>query len=93
MEFDFNIEKILGVSKNGVAFLSGKDQGKFTDKDYKNVCLLLDKIGDLSAKVIIYFLTYLFISFIEKKLGSTITCSNNFELEIFWDRSSYLSSL
>ena len=56
MEFDFNIEKILGVSKNGVAFLSGKDQSKFTDKDFKNICLLLDIVGDLSAKVIIYFL-------------------------------------
>ena len=55
MEFDFNIEKILGVSKNGVAFLSGKDQSKFTDKDFKNICLLLDIVGDLSAKVIIFF--------------------------------------
>ena len=88
MEFDFNIEKILGVSKNGVAFLSGNDQKKFTEKDFKNICFLLDKIGDLSAKVTIYFLTNLFI---EKKLGTTITCSDNFKFEIFWNRSSYLS--
>ena len=52
MDFDFNIENLLGgVSKNGIAFLSGQDQERFSSKDYNNICLLLDKIGDLSAKV------------------------------------------
>ena len=92
MEFGLTIEKILVASKNGEVFLSGKDQDKFTNKDFKNICFLLDKIGDLSSKVNIYFFN-IFILFFGKKLGSTINFRNNFKLEILWNKSSYLSSL
>ena len=92
MEFGHTIEKILVASKNGEVFLSGKDQDKFTNKDFKNICFLLDKIGDLSSKVNIYFFN-IFILFFGKKLGSTINFRNNFKLEILWNKSSYLSSL
>ena len=52
MEFSFNIEKLLGgVTKQGVAFLSGEDENKFDYEDLRNINILLDKIGKLSAKV------------------------------------------
>ncbi len=52
MEFSFNIEKLLGgVTKQGVAFLSGEDENKYSYDDLRNINLLLDKIGKLSAKV------------------------------------------
>ncbi len=52
MEFKFNIEKTLGgVSRQGVAFISGEDQNKYSYEDLNNINLLLDKIGQLSADV------------------------------------------
>ena len=52
MEFSFNIEKLLGgVTKQGVAFLSGEEENKFDYEDLRNINILLDKIGKLSAKV------------------------------------------
>jgi hypothetical protein len=52
MEFKFNIEKALGgVSRQGVAFISGEDQHKYSYEDLNNINLLLDKIGQLSADV------------------------------------------
>ena len=52
MEFSFNIEKLLGgITKQGVAFLSGEEENKFDYEDLRNINILLDKIGKLSAKV------------------------------------------
>ena len=52
MEFKFNIERTLGgVSRQGVAFISGEDQNKYSYEDLNNINLLLDKIGQLSANV------------------------------------------
>ena len=52
MEFKFNIERTLGgVSRQGVAFISGEDQHKYSYEDLNNINLLLDKIGQLSADV------------------------------------------
>ena len=52
MEFSFNIEKLLGgISKQGVAFISGEDEHKYSYEDLRNIDLLLDKVGKLSAQV------------------------------------------
>ena len=52
MEFNFNIEKLLGPSsKQGIVFISGEDEFKYSYEDLKNINLLLDKIGKLSAQV------------------------------------------
>ena len=52
MEFNFNIEKLLGpASKQGLVFISGEDEFKYSYEDLKNINLLLDKIGKLSAQV------------------------------------------
>ena len=52
MEFSFNIEKLLGgVSKQGVAFISGEEENKYSDEKLNNINILLDKVGKLSAKV------------------------------------------
>ena len=57
MEFSFNIEKILGgVSKEGVAFISGEDEHKYNYEDLRNINILLDKIGKLSAQVSTIFI-------------------------------------
>ena len=62
MEFNFNIEKLLGGATNeGVAFISGEDELKYSYEDLKNINILLDKIGKLSAHVSQnYFLSNLF---------------------------------
>ena len=65
MEFNFNIESTLkNISKEGVAFLSGEDHNKFTYEEINNIYYLLDKIGELSAIVIIFL--YKFIQFSPK---------------------------
>ena len=52
MEFNFNIEKLLGGTSNkGVAFISGEDELKYSYEDLKNINILLDKIGKYSAEV------------------------------------------
>ena len=52
MEFKFNIENTLkNISNQGVAFLSGEDRDKYNYEELQNIYYLLDKIGDLSAKV------------------------------------------
>jgi len=52
MEFSFNIEKLLGgVSKQGVAFISGEEENKYSYEDLRNINILLDKVGKLSAQV------------------------------------------
>ncbi len=57
MEFSFNIEKLLGgVTKQGVAFISGENENKYSDEKLNNINILLDKIGKLSAKVRIIFI-------------------------------------
>ena len=57
MEFSFNIEKLLGgVSKQGVAFISGEDEHKYNYEDLRNINILLDKIGKLSAQVSTIFI-------------------------------------
>ena len=57
MEFPFNIEKLLGrISNQGVAFISGEEENKFSYEDLRNIYLLLDKIGKLSAQVRILFI-------------------------------------
>ena len=59
MEFNFNIERTLkNVSKEGVAYISGDDRNKYTYEELKNIHFLLDKIGELSAKVIKYIFYY-----------------------------------
>ena len=62
MEFSFNIEKLLGgVPKQGVAFISGEEENKYSDEKLNNINILLDKIGKLSAHVSQnYFLSNLF---------------------------------
>jgi len=55
MEFSFNIEKLLGgVTKQGVAFISGEEGNKYSNEKLNNINILLDKIGKLSAKVRIF---------------------------------------
>ena len=57
MEFSFNIEKLLGgVSKQGVAFISGEEENKYSDEKLNNINILLDKVGKLSAKVRIFII-------------------------------------
>ena len=52
MEFNFNIEKLLGpANKQGVVFISGEDEFKYSYDQLKNINILLDKIGKLSAQV------------------------------------------
>ena len=62
MEFNFNIERALGgVSRQGVAFISGEEENKYSKENLKNIYFLLDTIGELSAHVSINII-------IEKKL-------------------------
>ena len=57
MEFSFNIEKLLGgVSKQGVAFISGENETKYKYEDLRNINTLLDKVGKLSAQVRLYYI-------------------------------------
>ena len=52
MEFNFNIERALGgVSRQGVAFISGEEENKYSRENLKNINYLLDTIGELSAQV------------------------------------------
>ena len=52
MEFNFNIERALGgVSRQGVAFISGEEENKYSRENLKNINYLLDTIGKLSAHV------------------------------------------
>ena len=52
MEFNFNIEKLLGpANKQGVVYISGEDEFKYSYDQLKNINILLDKIGKLSAQV------------------------------------------
>ena len=75
MEFSFNIEKLLGgVSKQGVAFISGEEENKYSYEDLRNINILLDKIGKLSAKV------RQNIKYIKYILGSRIINSNNIRI-------------
>ena len=75
MEFSFNIEKLLGgVSKQGVAFISGEEENKYAYEDLRNINILLDKIGKLSAKV------RQNIKYITNILGSRIINSNNIRI-------------
>jgi hypothetical protein len=72
MEFSFNIEKLLGgVTKQGVAFISGENENKYSNEKLNNINILLDKVGKLSAKVRIVFINLIII------LGSRIADTNN----------------
>ena len=72
MEFSFNIETLLGgVSKQGVAFISGEDENKYSYENLRNINILLDKVGKLSAQV-----RFIYI----KNVGSRITNCNNIRI-------------
>jgi hypothetical protein len=72
MEFSFNIETLLGgVSKQGVAFISGEDENKYSYEDLRNINILLDKVGKLSAQVRLIYI---------KNIGSRITNCNNIRI-------------
>jgi hypothetical protein len=72
MEFYFNIETLLGgVSKQGVAFISGEDENKYSYEDLRNINILLDKVGKLSAQVRLIYI---------KNIGSRITNCNNIRI-------------
>ena len=72
MEFSFNIETLLGgVSKQGVAFISGEDENKYSYENLRNINILLDKVGKLSAQV-----RFIYI----KNIGSRITNCNNIRI-------------
>ena len=75
MEFSFNIEKLLGgVTKQGVAFLSGEEENKFDYENLKNINILLDKIGKFSAQV-----RYLYIKIFQAQgLPTAITSGYKF---------------
>ena len=74
MEFSFNIEKTLGgVSKQGVAYISGENEHKYSNEDLKNINILLDKIGELSAHVRIILKLII-------NLGSRIAYPHNIRL-------------
>ena len=52
MEFNFNIEKVSGNEiGEGIVFLDGASANEYSQKDFNNICALLDKIGTLSATV------------------------------------------
>ena len=52
MEFNFDIEKAIGnISENGIVFLDGRNYKQYDSQTYINLRNLLDKIGELSAKV------------------------------------------
>ncbi len=56
MEFHFNIEKTIGkVVGDGIVFLDGAASKDYSQKDFENICLLLDQVGTLSATVIIIY--------------------------------------
>ena len=56
MEFHFNIEKTIGkVVGDGIVFLDGAASKDHSQKDFENICLLLDQVGTLSATVIIIY--------------------------------------
>ena len=56
MEFHFNIEKTIGkVVGDGIVFLDGAASTDYSQKDFENICLLLDQVGTLSATVIIIY--------------------------------------
>ena len=49
---EINIKKALGgVSRQGVAFISGEEENKYSRESLKNINYLLDTIGELSAQV------------------------------------------
>ena len=57
MEFSFYIEKIIrGVMNQGVEFISGEEENKYSNEKLNNINILLDKVGKLSSKVIIIFI-------------------------------------
>lgn len=52
MEFNFNIEKILGVFPGtNISLIDGKRSDKFSQENYSKISDLIDKIGALSTKV------------------------------------------
>jgi alpha-tubulin N-acetyltransferase 1 len=50
MEFNFNIEELIGNSNNGICFLQGFDETKFHPIQLQQLKILIDTIGNLSAK-------------------------------------------
>jgi alpha-tubulin N-acetyltransferase 1 len=50
MEFNFNIEEIIGNSNNGICYLEGFDESKFNPIQLQYLKILIDTIGNLSAK-------------------------------------------
>ena len=55
MEFNFNIEKILDmIPGTSVGFLDARTSYDMPKEKYNNLCILLDTIGNYSAKVSIF---------------------------------------
>ena len=79
MEFNFNIEKALGgVSRQGVAFISGEEENKYSSENLKNINFLLDKIGELSAHVRINIIIEASLIFQAQGLPTAITSGYKF---------------
>ena len=84
MEFDFNIEKTIGnVSKNGIVYISGQNQD-YSAKDFENICILINTIGELSAKVILKIYKKIF-NYLNIYIGARVTSYYNICLKIFWN--------
>ncbi len=52
MEFSFNVAALFDADNDGMAVLSGKDLQKFPQKELDSAFLVIDEIGQASAKVI-----------------------------------------
>ena len=84
MEFDFNIEKTIGnVSKNGIVYISGQNQD-YSAKDFENICILINTIGELSAKVILKIYKKIF-NYLNIYIVARVTSYYNICLKIFWN--------
>ena len=79
MEFDFNIEETIGnVTQDGIVYLSGQKQN-YNSKDFKNICTLLNTIGEFSAKVILKIYKKFLTTYIQaQSLPVPITSASKF---------------
>ena len=71
MEFDFNIEEVIGnPSKNGIVYLSGRHKDSYSFQNLRNIYKLLDTVGEMSARVNIYLI-------FNNHIGSRLAFYNN----------------
>ena len=55
MEFNFDIEQALKIKVgDGIYYLDGHSDDKFSQRDFSNISHLLDVIGERSAVVSLY---------------------------------------